>query len=59
MGFYDILSNYIVQKDGQTYAIFQTVENSTTQIYKLDLDTGELLNLTKSFSHYDFTVEEV
>jgi hypothetical protein len=60
VGFYDTLKNYIVKAGSdQPYAIFQTTENMTGQIYKLPLESGQPQNLTSSFKNFDFKVSNV
>jgi hypothetical protein len=59
IGFYDILQNYVVQKEGKTYAYFQTEHESVATIERLDLDSGELTNLTSTFKNTDFKISDI
>lgn len=59
MGFYDSLANYIIQKHNKTYAIFQTYNKPYTTVEKIDLDSGELVNLTQKHHHCNFSISDV
>lgn len=59
VGYYDTLKNYIIKDGDKPYAISQTLESTCHQIYKIDLETGEQVNLTKSFPNHDFSIDNV
>jgi hypothetical protein len=59
VGYYDTLKNYIIQEGEKVYAISQTLERSCHQIYKIDLDTGEFINITESYPNFDFSIQNV
>ena len=47
VGYYNHLRTYFLQEKEQTFAIVQTQERSTTQIYKINVETGNKVNLTE------------
>lgn len=59
VGYYDTLKNYMIVEDGKTFAISQTIQKSSAQIYKIDVETGQYQNLTEKFTHHDFDLSDV
>lgn len=59
IGYYNTLQNYIVQKEGKTYAYFQTMSQSVATVERIDLDTAEIKNLTSEFKDTDFSIDDI
>ena len=58
-GYYDTLRSYLIAEGDKTYAIAQSCEKHTKQVYKIDVETAKINNITSEFKHTDFAIQNV